>query len=386
MLPWICFLLCLGTILYVVLAYPVLLSLVVKRCAKPICKREQLRTVSVLIPVHNGEAFIREKIESLLAQNYPKQLVEIIVLSDGSIDDTNDIVREFAAHGVNLIELRRGGKPACLNVGISSATGEILVLTDVRQTLDPDCVRKLVACFGDDTVGVVSGELLIRKGDSHAEADIGLYWRFESWIRKQLASLDSMFGATGPIYAIRRTLATTLPNDILLDDMYLPLAAFFKGYRLVVEEQARAFDHPAKLTSEFRRKVRTLAGNYQILTHLPQLLGPQNRMWLHFASYKLGRLVLPFALAGTAISSLFLPGIIGTALICGQLGFYTLAAVDGFLPKSTIKRISSPARTFVVMMIAAICALSVLFVPPQMLWTQSTIKPLKARSENPAVL
>ena len=93
-------------------------------------------------------------------------------------------------------------------------------------------------------MGAVSGELIIRKGASHDEADIGLYWRYETWIRNRLSDIDSIFGATGPFYALRRELAVPIPPDQLLDDMYLPLAAFFRGYRLIVEPRARAFDYP----------------------------------------------------------------------------------------------------------------------------------------------
>src|SRR5260370_1196685 len=116
-----------------------------------------------------------------------------------------------------------------------------------------------------------------------------------------------MFGATGPFYAIRRELAVPIPPDVLLDDVYLPLAPFFRGYRLVVEESARAFDYPTTLETEFRRKVRTLAGVYQLIRIYPRLLLPGNRMWFHFMSYKVGRLLLPHALILIAACSFFLP-------------------------------------------------------------------------------
>ena len=378
MISWVCVVAAITFIAYVVIGYPLLLRAIAARTVRPVVSGGEPVSVSVLIPVHNGALFIREKLRSVLAQDYPRELMEIIVLSDGSTDETNEIVRESAPVGVRLIKTRHGGKPAALNLGISQAKGEILVLTDVRQALDARCLRKLVARFADKNVGVVSGELVIRSGQTQAEVDIGCYWRFESWLRKQLARVDSMFGATGPIYAMRRSLAVTLPPDILLDDMYLPLHAFFKGYRLVVESEARVFDHPAKLGSEFRRKVRTLAGNYQILMYLPQLLGPANRMWFHFVSYKLGRLLLPYALGGLAVSSLFLEGSFGHLVAWCQVAFYALAGLDIWVPRSPLKRISSPVRTFVVMMIAAVCALMVFFVPAQSLWSQSTIKPVDA--------
>ena len=370
------FLLSFLTVVYVMAGYPLLLKVLARYRSRPVVKAEIPRSVSVLIPVRNGAAFIREKLRSVLAQNYPKELVEIIVLSDESTDGTDDIVREFAADGVELIRLPRGGKPAALNAGFKRARNEILVLTDVRQTLDDGCVKALVSCFADEKVGVVSGELLIRQGELSEQADIGLYWRFESWIRRELARLDSIFGATGPIYAIRRSLVVDFPPEILLDDMYLPLTAFFRGYRLIVEGYARAYDHPAKLSGEFRRKLRTLAGNYQILQYMPQLLGPRNRMWLHFVSYKVGRLLLPYILLVLAISGLLVPGVFGRVVFAGMVAFAILAALDGWIPQGLfVKRISSAARTFAVMMLATAAAVCVFFVPPQRLWTQSTITP-----------
>src|SRR5205085_1070151 len=104
----------------------------------------------------------------------------------------------------------------------------------------------------------------------------------------------SIPGATGCIYAMRRNLAVPLPSGVLLDDVFLPFAAFFKGFRLILEPAAKAYDSPTSLDTEFRRKVRTQAGVYQLLRYYPQLLGPGNRMWLDFCSHKLGRLALPW--------------------------------------------------------------------------------------------
>ena len=368
---------------YIFIGYPICLKFVAKWRARPIVKGSTERSVSVVICVYNGAHFVRKKLRSLLEQNYPRELMEILVLSDGSTDGTDAIVREFEDDGVQLIRLPHGGKPAALNVGFARARNEILVLTDVRQTLDRQCVRGLVGCFDDPQVGVVSGELAIRSGDTREEGDIGAYWRFESWMRRQLARVDSMFGATGPIYAIRRRLAVELPPEILLDDMYLPLTAFFRGYRLVVEEQARAYDHPSKLDSEFPRKVRTLAGNLQILRYMPQLLGPKNRMWFHFVSYKLGRLTLPYLLIVVTISSFYLPGPWRLPILMGIAGSFSLAVLDPWISQRLpIKRISSPARTFLVMMIATVSAIRVFFVPPRKLWKESTIQPSARPAED----
>lgn len=358
-----------AVIFYVVLAYPVLLGWLSRRFARPVQRAPIRPSVSIIVAVYNGEAFLADKLNSILALEYPRDLVQVIIVSDGSTDRTDAIAESFASKGVRLLHLSRGGKPAALNAAIPLASGEILILTDVRQVLAPDSVGLLVESFADPEVGTVSGELVIRKGATEEESNIGLYWRFETWIRDRLASIDSMFGATGPFYAMRRELAVPIPPDMLLDDMYLPLAAFFRGYRLVVDMRARAYDYPTALDTEFRRKVRTLAGNYQILLAFPALLGSGNRMWLHFVSYKLGRLLLPWCLIAVAISSPWLPAPWNIVMSAGQAVFYGMAALDFVLPAGgQLKRVCSPIRTFVTMMIAAIRGLSVFFVPARSLW------------------
>lgn len=354
---------------YVLLGYPLLLAWLAARFGKPIHKAPARKTVSILIAVYNGATVIRPKLESVVALEYPKVLLEVLVLSDGSSDETNAIVREFASQGIELIELPRGGKPAALSVGIARAKGEILVMTDARQTLEPDSVTQLVACFSDATVGAVSGDLPMRKGGSDEQGSTSLYWVIERWIRKNLGRVDSTFGTTGPFYAMRRALAPAMPPETLLDDMFLPLHGYFQGYRIVVDEQAIAWEQAFSMKGEFRRKVRTLAGNYQIMQQYPALLGFGNRMWFHFASYKLGRLALPWILLALFAVSFGLNRPWKYWAVGAQAAFYLLALADYAIPSKTLlKRISSPARAFVNLMAAAALAVSVFFVPPHRLW------------------
>lgn len=356
-------------ILYIVAGYPLLLHILARFRAHPIAKRIFRPSITVVLPVYNGERYIEAKLRTILALDYPKHMLEILVVSDGSTDRTDKITLGFAAHGVRLIRVPRGGKPAALNAAIGEASGELLFLTDVRQPLAQDCLTILANCFADPTVGAVSGELIIRDGKTHAEGDVGLYWKYEKWIRQKLSAIDSIFGATGACYMMRRELAKPLPEDCLLDDMHLPLNAFFDGYRLVMEPLAKAYDEPTPLDAEFRRKVRTLGGNYQILGAFPALLGPKNRMWIHFVSYKFGRLVLPWLLLILLASSFFLPQPWSWWSLMAQSVIYLLALIDPILPsRFPLKRISSPARSFLVMMLAVLCGLSVLFHDPRRLW------------------
>jgi biofilm PGA synthesis N-glycosyltransferase PgaC len=374
MLPIALFVGSAALVLYIVLGYPLLLGVMARLWPKPVLKSRQGKTVSVVIAVHNGERFIGAKLDSVLALDYPRELMEILVVSDGSADRTDAIVEEFAPQGVRLLRVPRGGKCAALNAAIAQARNEILLLTDMRQAVAPESLQALMDCFADPSVGAVSGELVIRKGESHDAADIGLYRLYENWIRNRLSEIDSIFGATGSFYALRRELAVPIPADQLLDDMYLPLAAFFRGYRLIMEPRALAYDYPTSRDTEFTRKARTLAGNYQILRSYPALLGPGNRMWFHFASYKLGRLMLPWALLVMLVSSCFLPLPWRWLLLGGQAIFYGLAAVDPWFPASVpVKRLSSFARTFVALMLAAAWGISVFFVSPRTLWKESKV-------------
>jgi cellulose synthase/poly-beta-1,6-N-acetylglucosamine synthase-like glycosyltransferase len=353
-------------LLYIMLGYPLVLAWLARR-KKPVLTRFEPKTVSVLLAVRNGEKWLRRKLDSILALHYPHELLQILVISDGSTDSTEDIAREYASRGVQLIATPAGGKCQALNEGMRHATGEILFFTDVRQTLDPDSLKHLVACFADPSVGVVSGELLILDESGQEDSGVGLYWRYEKWIRKNLSNLDSLFGATGSIYAMRRELASALPPDCLLDDVYLPLKAFFPGYRLILEEKARAYDIASSLDVEFRRKVRTLAGVYQVIGAYPALLTPRNRLLFHFLSHKFGRLLLPFAVLALGLSSLTLPEQWRTPALWAQGAFYILALTDPWLPL-VVRRLSSHTRSFVVFMFAAICAVAILFVPPHRLW------------------
>jgi cellulose synthase/poly-beta-1,6-N-acetylglucosamine synthase-like glycosyltransferase len=380
-LPVILFAASAAALLYILVGYPVLLAVWAKLRHRPFERRFKDRTVSVVMAVRDGEPWIVEKLRCILALRYPPNRIEIIVVSDGSKDRTDELVAGFANQGVRLIRVPAGGKARALNAGIAAAGNEILFFTDVRQHLHPDCLYHLVSCFADPQVGVVSGELELRRGATLEEQSIGFYWSYEKRIRKHLSSIDSVMGATGCIYAMRRDLAVRLPDNLLVDDVYLPLAAFFRGFRVVFEPAAKAFDHPSSLPVEFPRKIRTLAGVYQVLWYYPRLLVPfANRMWFHFVSHKLGRQMMPFALIVMVVSSLALPdpwrilALAGVVLCCG------LAAVDSRLRQTNpLKLLSSPSRTFLVLVAAAFCATGILFFPNRPLW-----KPTRIGVEKPS--
>jgi poly-beta-1,6-N-acetyl-D-glucosamine synthase len=363
-----------AVVVYVLFGYPLLLRRMADRWENPVRKDDHLRTVSIVVCVRNGEKFIERKLRAILDLNYPRELMEILVVSDGSQDRTDEIARTFESKGVRLLTVPHGGKAAALNVAVPLVSGEILVLSDIRQSLHPDCLRELVACFGDPKVGAVSATVVVPQEDrQQVKYDSGLYLNYESYIRRQMSRIDSTFGTHGPFYAMRRSLWTKLPAGTILDDVYVPLSAFFKGYRVVIEPSAIFYELPNELSSEFHRKVRLQAGLYQLLKLMPELLSSKNRMRVHFLSAKYGRMIVPYCLIGIALSTLGLPGVLQVPAIAFQVVFYGAAALDSMVPAGfPIKRITSAVRAFVVLMWASLVGLKVFFVPPERIWRETS--------------
>jgi cellulose synthase/poly-beta-1,6-N-acetylglucosamine synthase-like glycosyltransferase len=283
-----------AVILYTYFGYPLLIWLASLLRSKPVAKAEFLARVSVVIACHNEAQNVAKKLSNLLDSDYPSDLLEVIVVSDGSTDSTAEVARQFGSPAVKVFRYSpRQGKAAALNLGVARASGEVIVFADARQQFDPAAIRALVSNFADPVVGVVSGELILQEANCGAVGP-GLYWRYETLIRKSEGRAGSVMGATGAIYAIRRALWKPLPIGAILDDVYTPMQIAMSGYRVVFEERARAFDSVADSThKEFRRKARTLAGNYQLCQLMPRLLVPGSWLVLQFWSHKLFRLAAP---------------------------------------------------------------------------------------------
>ena len=202
-----------------------------------------------------------------------------------------------------------GGKARALNAGVAAARHEVLIFTDARQAFADDALRALVAPLADPQVGGVSGELLLDSesgaGDSTIGEGVGAYWRYEKWLRRHESLIGSIVGSTGAIHALRRSSWLALPDDTILDDVLAPMRTVLSGARVIFEGSARAYDRTATTAdAEFRRKTRTLAGNYQLLMLEPRVLLPViNPVWFQFVSHKLGRLIVPYALIALLVSS-----------------------------------------------------------------------------------
>lgn len=317
-------------IVYVYLAYPLLLAVWARLAPRPVQSGDQTPPVSIVIAARNESDRLGPRLDNLLALDYPRWLVQIIVVSDGSTDGTAEVLRRYAP-AVEAIHLTAGGKARALNAGVARAGHDLLVFADARQRFAPDALRRLVAPFADPTVGGVSGELVLdgESGTAPGFADgVGAYWRYEKWLRRHESLIGSTLGATGAIYALRRQVWRPLPAQTILDDVLAPMQAVLGSTRVVFESGARAFDHAASAPAELRRKVRTLAGNFQILLLEPRLLNPfANPVWLQYLSHKVGRLLVPYALIAWFVSSAALAQTspFYALAFLGQLAFYTLA-------------------------------------------------------------
>jgi poly-beta-1,6-N-acetyl-D-glucosamine synthase len=297
---------------YVYAGYALLLAIWSRIVSRPVVKRRTVPApmVSIVIAARNEADRLPTRIANLLDLDYPIS-PEIIVVSDGSTDRTADVLARFGDR-VRLIEVPRGGKPLALNAGVAAASGEIIVFADARQRFATNALNELVSNFFDPMIGAVTGELVLDCDGDAAAADskvaegVGLYWNYEKWLRRRESRIWSTLGATGAIYAMRRTLWRPLPPETLLDDVLAAMRIVLDGKRVVFDDEARAFDRVAPSgVDESRRKTRTLAGNYQILALEPRLLNPfANPVWLQYLSHKVGRLVVPWCLALALISNI----------------------------------------------------------------------------------
>jgi cellulose synthase/poly-beta-1,6-N-acetylglucosamine synthase-like glycosyltransferase len=323
----------LGLILYTYLAYPVLMYLVALCRPSPWVQQPMFPRVSIIMAVRNGAALIQEKIQNLLDLEYPSELFELLIVSDGSTDATGEIVERARNTRIRTwVFEKHQGKAWALNQAIAHATGEILLFVDIRPQVEKQAMAKLMRNFSDPKVGAVAGELFLSsgEGDESTKAIGGLYWRYEQWIRTCEVMVDSAVGVYGGFYAIRRVLATKLPPGTILDDMFQPLNIIRQGYRSVLDREARVWDTwPATSSGEFSRKVRTLAGNFQLLQIAPWLLSGENRVRFQLISHKLVRLLVPLALTVSLGSAMLLArpfyatiaGIEAAFLVLGLLGW-----------------------------------------------------------------
>lgn len=317
--------------------------------------------VTIVLAVHNGAKYLAQKLQNLSEMDYPKDRIETIVVSDGSTDETAGLLATQSRERFQAFVLNEHrGKAVALNHGVRAATGTIVFFTDVRQMVAPDALRNIVSNFADPQVGCVSGELFFGKGGASSSSDgMGLYWKMEKKIRYWEAQNNSSVGVTGAIYATRRNLTPEIPEGTILDDVYVPLRIASQGARVIFEPRAVAWDEmPEQMEREFRRKVRTLVGNYQMMRIAPWILSRENPLRFEFVCHKLLRLLVPFTLIAAFITSMFLKGTFYRVAFDAQLALCLLAGLAILRPRlGIISRIANVSLTFLVLNAAAAVAL-----------------------------
>ena len=346
----------LALLVYVYVGYPVVAAVRARFWARPCCRAPFEPTVSIVVVAHNEAERIGARIDNLLALDYPRHKVEIVIGSDGSTDATVQRALRYAGFGVTVRAFNQHrGKPAVVNAVVPTVRGDVVVFADARQRFEPQTVRELVANFADPQIGAASGELIIEPSDGTGAAGQGatFYWRYEKFIRNAEGQVDSTIGATGAIYSIRRNLFVPIADDTLLDDVAIPLSIMRQGYRVVFEPNARAFDVASETAKqEFVRKTRTIAGMFQLISREGWLLNPlNNRLWFETVSHKVLRLALPLLHVAVLAANIALAdaGLYGLAL-AAQVGFYAAGAVG-------LSRRSAGRRLIVFTAPSAMCVL-----------------------------
>jgi cellulose synthase/poly-beta-1,6-N-acetylglucosamine synthase-like glycosyltransferase len=367
LLFWLCFFLT----AYAYFGYLIWLQIYVRLHPQPVIKKAITPSVSIVIAARNEEANLPAKIENLRRLAYPQDRLQIVIASDGSTDRTPEILREQAPFVLPVILDHSNGKATALNAAVRHATGEILVFLDARQTVEPDTVSELAACFADASVGAASGELLLETATGEPSPDaLGIYWKIEKAVRKLESASGSVVGVTGAIYAMRRELYTEIPAGTLLDDVFVPMNVARLGRRVIFQPSAIARDRIFSAKGkEFSRKVRTLTGNYQLLRLAPWLLSAENPLLFRLISHKLLRLFVPLFLVVMFLTSAAAGGPFYGTIFWLQVVFYLLAALGAL--NSSLQRFKpvAIAGTFVMLNAAAAMAFYNFVVGRDRVWT-----------------
>lgn len=331
----------LSLLVWTYFGYPLLMMLWARLGSRPIAKDDYRPTISVLIPAYNEADVITKKLDNTLELTYPAEKLEILVVDDGSTDGTAELVRRYEDQGVRLIQQStRGGKIGAVNRGFENASHEIVVLSDASPIYEPDALQKLVRNFADDAVGVVVGTLAVWDSETGVAKQAGMYWRYESALRRWESQTGSTVAVHGNMFAIRRELYRPLPITTINDEFSIAMEVMRQGYRVVFEPDAISYDEAsATMQDEFNRRVRINAGRYQALFSSGYLRAPNLGIAFRLFSHKLLRplaplfMILVFITNGlglllslTQSSNLFL---LKTwwwgLLLAGQVAFYGLA-------------------------------------------------------------
>lgn len=347
---WVCLLL----VSYTYLIYPVLLFLVyslaqagrdwryltsLRNRRTRSYRTEELPPVSLIVPAHNEEARLRQKINNFQELDYPRELLEVVFVSDGSTDGTNEILQGLSEPYIKTVFVPVWrGKANALNDAVAKTQQNLLVFSDASTLFAPDALRNLVRHFSNPRVGVVCGSLQFQ-GSAESSYTEGVYWKYETMLRLMEARLGATLGASGAIYALRRECYRVLPRDTVLEDFVIPMKARELGYKVIYDPEVTATEFAASsVAGEFTRRVRLAAGSFRALGGLARFQLDGFTSWA-FLSHKVLRWILPFLLIGLLTSNVSLMNISPYRFaFIGQVVFYLWAAM-GFALRRRVRGI-----------------------------------------------
>jgi poly-beta-1,6-N-acetyl-D-glucosamine synthase len=346
-------------VFYTYLLYPMWLFLRARLYPRPVHRTSFFPKVTIILTVRNEAHHFEEKLHNLQQLDYPRELLEVVVVSDGSTDRTNEILLNWGDPSLHSIFLpAHVGKAEALNRAIEGAKGDVIVFMDARQRVACDSVKILAENFADRSVGCASGALVLEDGALSSPRGVRSYWNLEKAIRHCESSSGSAVGCTGALYAARRSLLPRLPAGLILDDVFIPMEASRLEARVIFDERALVWDQlPSSPRQEFRRKVRTLFGNYQLVCLSPWLLTSANGLRFEFISHKLCRLVVPFALIAMILASAMLSGFVYRLPLLLATGVIALGALSfARVPRGISSRVADLAFAVLLLNVAAIVA------------------------------
>lgn len=323
---------------YVYAGYPLLLALIGLFVPSKRPEQGYYPQISVLIAAYNEGAAIAGKISQTLALEYPKEKLEVLVLSDYSTDKTDEIVKSYPDSRVRLVRMaERRGKTSAQNFGIREAQGEVVVFSDATAIYHPKALAYLATNYQDPVVGAVSGRYKYFDPEDQSPTGLGssAFWNYENLIKMMQSKIRTITGCCGCIYSVRKAAYTDLPDDII-SDLVQPLQAIRKGYKVVFEDRALAYEETTKSTKEeFSMRVRVVTRAMRGLLSVSDILKPWKFAWPAFQlwSHKVLRWMVPLFLITIFVSNLFLLNSqLFRVLMVAQLAFYASALLNIALP------------------------------------------------------
>jgi cellulose synthase/poly-beta-1,6-N-acetylglucosamine synthase-like glycosyltransferase len=338
---WIMFVAALIICVYVYFGYPFLIWILGKLRPRPVDKNPSCHSISIIVPAYNEEDVITAKIRNCLALDYDKTKMEILVVSDGSTDNTETVAKQIQDTRIKFLSLERRGKAHALNEAADCAQGEILVFTDANVMIEPQSIIHLVGNFADPEVGGVCGNKKYRSTHEIGSTAKGekLYWKYDKWVKNLESRLGSIFAADGSLYAIRRKLYVHIDDPAQADDIAISVRVVLQGFRLVYEPEAVAYEKPSSESQkEFKRKIRITNHSVRALLNLKGALWNSGFYSVELLSHKFLRHLLPFPLLLLFGSNILLlnSNPLFLTLFCCQGIFCVLALVGYWLRENPL--------------------------------------------------